>query len=528
MTTPSASNASHVRLAELLGALSLAMDLGLGQPMEHLLQSCLLALRLGQALGLPGEALVRVYWLSFLRFLGCTAASEMTASLLGDDVDANSWILGTDQGDKFEMLAALLGNAGRNQAPLPRARLLIAALTTMPTRVKAIETAHCEAAQHLAGRFGFPPSIVAALGQLYERWDGKGSPHGIRGDTINEPLRVVQLAQDALLFHRLGGVAGAVATVRRRSGGAYEPRQAETFCREAEGLLAVLEQPSIWEAVQAAEPKPWQTIAPTELNAICRAIGDFADLKSPYFAGHSSSVAALAAAAAGAAGLPDDDVRTVRRAGLVQDLGRVGVSTGIWNKRGSLTTGEWERIRLHPYYTVRVLSRCQALAPLGRVAACHHERQDGSGYHHALANGQIPVLSRILAAADAYQALIEPRPHRLACSPEATARELTASAAAGALDPEAVGAVLSAAGHRHRARLTRPTLPYGLTEREVEVLRLLARGYNNRQAAGMLVVAPATVDHHIRHIYDKLGVSTRAAATLVASQHELLEGLTPA
>lgn len=509
-----------VRLAELLAALSLALDLGLGQPMEHLLRSCLLAMRFGQALGLPHHEMVDVYWLAFLRFLGCTAASEITAAILGDDVDANSWIISVDQGRVLEVLAALVRNAGRSR-PLPqRARILGGALVGLPAQVNAIQTAHCEAAQHLAGRFGFRPSILAALGQIYERWDGKGLPNGLKEAATSRPMRVVQLAQDADLFHQLGGPGATQAIVHRRSGGAYEPRIAEVFAREADSLLAGLDTPSIWDAVLEVEPRPWQTLSSEEVDRVCTAIADLADLKSPYFVGHSEAVADLAAATARAAGLPEDDTRAIWRAGLVHDLGRLAVSTGIWEKPGPLTNREWERVRLHPYYTERVLSQSDALGPLGRIAACGHERADGSGYPHGTRTSQTPVLGRILAAADVYQALTERRPHRPAHSPEAAADELRQAAAGGRLDREAVDWVLTAAGYRKpRAR---QALPLGLTEREVEVVELLAHGYRNRQIAGKLVISAATVDHHLRHIYQKLGVSTRAGATLVALQNHLV------
>lgn len=255
-----------------------------------------------------------------------------------------------------------------------------------------------------------------------------------------------------------------------------------------------------------------------------RQIADLADLKSPYFMGHSAAVAELAAAAARSAGLPEDDARTVWRAGLVHDLGRVSVSTGIWEKPGPLTNREWERVRLHQYYTERVLSQSSAMAPLGRIAGYDRERADGFGYPRGTPTSQIPVLGRILAAADVYQALTERRAHRPAHPAEEAADELRQTAATGGLDREAVGWVLAAAGYREpRAR---QALPLGLTEREVEVVGLLAHGYRNRQIAEKLVISPATVDHHLRHIYDKLGVSTRAGATLVALQNDLLGELT--
>jgi len=250
-------------------------------------------------------------------------------------------------------------------------------------------------------------------------------------------------------------------------------------------------------------------------------MADFVDLQSPYMVGHSSGVAALAAAAAERCGLPESDVVETRRAAYLHDLGRVGISAGIWGKQGPLTEWEWERVRLHPYYTERILARSRPLARLGALGALHHERLDGSGYHRGLPAPMLPPVARILAAADAYHAMTETRPHRPALPGEAAAGELRNQVRLGRLDGEAVNAVLAAAGHRVRS--TRRQWAAGLSDREVEVLRLLARGLSNRQMAERLFISKQTVGHHIRHIYAKIGVSTRAAATFFAMQHNLLQ-----
>jgi HD-GYP domain-containing protein (c-di-GMP phosphodiesterase class II) len=255
------------------------------------------------------------------------------------------------------------------------------------------------------------------------------------------------------------------------------------------------------------------------LDDSLRAVGDFADLKSPYLVGHSAGVAELAARAAERAGLPAADVVALRRAGWVHDVGRVGVPSMLWGKPGALTFDEWERVRMHAYHTDRILARPEGLRSFGRIASMHHERCDGSGYFRAVAASQQPGPAKILAAADAFHAMTEERPHRPALDAERAAAELKAEVRAGRLDGDAAAAVLEAAGRPVRRRREQVG---GLTAREVEVLRLVARGRSIREIARDLVISPKTADAHIQHIYAKAGVSTRAAATLYAMQHDLL------
>ena len=207
------------------------------------------------------------------------------------------------------------------------------------------------------------------------------------------------------------------------------------------------------------------------------------------------------------------------RAGLIHDLGRLGVSNAIWDKPGLITEAESERVRLHPYLTDRMLARVSALGRSRQIAARHHERLDGSGYPRGLTAASLTPADRLLAAADVYHAMTEPRPHRAPLDPDRASRELRAEAIAGRLDGEAVAAVLAAAGHRAPARRA---WPGGLTAREVDVLALLARGNSNKQIAQQLVVSPKTAANHVEHIYAKLSVSSRAAATLYATQHGLI------
>src|SRR5581483_1383402 len=230
-------------------------------------------------------------------------------------------------------------------------------------------------------------------------------------------------------------------------------------------------------------------------------------------------VADLAGQAAGLAGLGSQAPDLVRRAGLVHDLGRLGVSNAIWDKPGELSHAETERVRLHPYLTERMLASSPTLAPLAAIAVQHHERLDGSGYPRGLAGSAISPEGRVLAAADFYHSRTEPRPHRPAVTPDEAAAQLRAEARAGRMDGDAVTAVLGAAGHRATRR---PARPGGLTGREVEVLRLLARGLSNREIAERLVISRKTASHHIEHIYAKTGTTNRALASLFAASHGLI------
>ena len=224
-------------------------------------------------------------------------------------------------------------------------------------------------------------------------------------------------------------------------------------------------------------------------------MGDFTDLASPYLVSHSGDVADLAAAAAGRCGLGAAEVVDVRRAGLLHDLGRVAVPVRIWQKGGPLTADEWERVRLHPYYTERVLTHSAFLSELAPVASSHHERLDGSGYHRGLGAAILGMPARLLAAADAYHAMTEPRRHRAPLSPEQAAETLGEECRAGLYDADAVAAVLEAAGQQ----VPRIARPAGLTQREAEVIALLARGLQTKQIAAVLGISAKTADRHIEH-----------------------------
>jgi HD-GYP domain-containing protein (c-di-GMP phosphodiesterase class II) len=516
-----ARRSAGVRLSELVAALSFSSDLALGQPMEHVLRSCFIALRLADHLGLDEQQRVETYWVTLLALV-CTGESFELAQLFGDDVAFRSGMYHVGPSQLAQMLY-VLGQAGSDRSAPGRMRAAAGIALTGGKTVEARFLAHCAVTRQVSRRFGLPVGVGEALSYTFVRWDGKGVPRRIASEEVPMSVRLMQLADFAEVHHRLHGVEGAIEMAQRRAGKLLWPELVQTFCGVAPEILRGLDE-TTWDRVIAAEPSPRPPLTEQEFDSVLEVVADIADLKSPWLSGHSRGVADLAARAVQAAGLPERDVVTTRRAGLVHDLGRTAISNRVWDKREPLTEGDRERVRLHAYYTERMLRRPAALAGLAAVASSHHERLDGSGYPRATRGADIPLLGRYLAAADVYHALLEDRPHRPALEPKDAAARLRSKARNGRLDDAAVDMVLGVSGHKRRGLSASPA---GLTPREVEVLVLVARGASTRQVGRSLHITPKTAGNHIEHIYTKIDASSRSTATLFALQHGMLATLEP-
>jgi HD-GYP domain-containing protein (c-di-GMP phosphodiesterase class II) len=504
------------RLVELVAALSLAADLGLGQPMEHGMRSCLIATRLADSLGLDQRTCDDVYWVSLLGMVGCTADSYELRQAWGDDLALRAGMFGAGPSE-LSVAGYFLSRAGSDGGPARRvreaARLLIGGMRTV---VESLTT-HCQVTGQLAEQLRFGPGVRDPLQHTFARWDGKGVPRGLSGEAIALPARMLVVANYIEVEHRLRGIDSAIAFSRRFAGSVMDPEVVEGLVDGAAEILGGLGE-HCWDDVVAAEPGARPRLVGAELDAALAALGDFADLKSPWFSGHSGRVAELAAAAAAELALPRTEVIRLRRAALVHALGRAGVPNTIWDKPEALTLGERERMQLYPYYTDRILRR-GSLAELADLASASHERIDGSGYPRGLSGAAIPRSARVLAAADVYDALVSPRPYRDGLGVEQAVKAMREQVRAGRLDGDSVDAVLSVAGH---GPTTRPAAPADLTPREVEVLKLIAIGHTTAQVARALNISAKTTDHHIQHIYAKIGASNRSVATLFAMRHGLV------
>jgi HD-GYP domain-containing protein (c-di-GMP phosphodiesterase class II) len=498
-----------------VATISLGTDLGLGQPMEHVIRQTIIALRLADLLDLDEQERVVVYYSGLLAWVGCHTDAYEQAKWFGDDIAMKREAMFTTDStaDLARFLIRRLGSGGSVGERVSRT---VAFPVSGLRWFSSILESHWKATDLLAAQLGLGDDVRRSLVESYERWDGRGAA-GLKGDEIRLTSRLVHLADVVAAFERLGGADAALRMARDRAGGQFDPDLVDLLGAHGGEVLAGLDRGSHWDEILDREPGLARRVGEDELDGVLAAIGGFADLKSPYFLGHSRTVAHLAGEAAAGLGLGDDVVR-VRRAALVHDLGRLGISNGIWDKGSPLTLAEQERVRTHPYLTERMLAFSPRLAELGAIAVLHHERLDGSGYPRGLSGAAIPPAGRVLAAADRYATATEDRPHRAATDPATAAAGLRDEVRRGLLDGDAVEAVLGAAGHRVPRRRAWPA---GLTTREVEVLRLLARGLSNREIAARLTLSPKTVGSHVERIYAKTDVNNRATAGLFALRHGL-------
>lgn len=499
---------------EVLAALSLATDLANGHDYEKTLRSCVLAVGLAEAAGLDQPTIRDVFHATLLRFIGCTSYGHEEALLFGDDIAARLAFAAVDAGDKRQLWRAG-GEAMQGSGLRGLARRGVAMLGAA-AKMQHLFSSQCEVGVRFGTRLAIGAGAITALGRIHERWDGSGGPAGLRAEQLGQVVCVVQVATLAELVHRRLGVDAAVEVVAQRRGRALAPPVCDALRAHAHLLLPPLAEGSAWDAFVAVGAR-FPVIAPAQdLDDVIAVFADVADLASVYTLGHSRAVAQASVAAAEALALPADAIVDLRRAALLHDLGRVAVPAGVWEKRGPLTAADWERVRLHAYYGARILGRAPTLARVAALACADHERCDGSGYPRGVDTA--PLAARVLAAADVWCAMREDRPHRPALSPEQAQAELRAEVEAGRLDARAVDAVLGCARGRRPA-----DAPAGLTAREIEVLRWVARGDTNKEVAVRLGISARTVGHHLGHAFGKIGVTTRAAAALFIAEQGLLD-----
>jgi len=517
--------ASSLRLGEFVATLALAQDNAFGQPLESQLRSCLLAAWICEAARFEQKVCETAYWVALLRYVGCTGHAHEVATVFGDEIAIRAQTLIHDAANPAEVMRDVVAFATTGRTAEERDEIIRMIQQTAREWAVYNFSSGCEVADKLVQRLEFDDGVRAALAFTFERWNGNGYPAHAKGDAIPLAMRVVHLSHDMEAIDRLFSPDHALDAARERRDRTYDPALVDVFVAHGRGWLDRLRTMEPWDAVLALEPEPRRVLEGESLDAALMVAADFIDLKSPYMGGHSRRCAELAVDAARVLGFAGETVDTLRRAALVHDFGITGVPNSIWDKPGSLTRTEFDRVELHPMLTEQMLRRSAALAALNAVAAAHHERCDGSGYYKRVHADAADAGACILAAADVYVGLTTERADRPPFSAADAAEELRRLASEGVLEPRASRAVLVAAGHGEPGAPEgrRPQNPGGLSRREVDVLRLAAKGLTTQQIADRLYISSKTADHHIQHIYNKIGVSTRAAAALWAMQNAVLQ-----
>ena len=502
--------APQLTRVEVAALLAVAQDHAFAQPPGSQLRATVLGQHLAAAARCDAAERATVWWTSALRFLGCTGHAFDMAVVFGDEIAMRAESMRADFANPFDMMRLMVTHAGPGTAGINRMRTVLSVIAGGKKAAEMNFRTACEVADVFAKRLDLDENVRAALRGSFERWNGRGLPTGAKGDAIPRPMRIAQLSQELEVLARIEGIERALPIIKRRRGKAYDPALVDVVLRDATTWWGEVESADPWDAALAVAPLAEPLSEADTVDALV-VLADFSDLKSPYLGGHSRGVAELAEVA---------DGRDAQLAALVHDLGRVAVPNTVWDKDGPLTRDERDRAETHTLVTDQLLRRVPFTARLADAACAAHERVDASGYHRRVGAANLSTAARVVAAADCYQAMTSDRPYRAALARADAAAELRKMAASGALDGPAVEAVLAAAGHRRAA----PALPAGLTEREAEVLRLLALGMTTREVAERLVISPKTADHHVQHIYGKIGVSTRGAAALYAIEHGILGG----
>jgi HD-GYP domain-containing protein (c-di-GMP phosphodiesterase class II) len=513
------------RLAEALGAFSFASDLAFGLRFEDGARSCYLAMRIAERLGLSADERQAVYFTALLKDAGCTCfTSPLAAFWQTNEIVARRELLifgnPASRGFFINWMSRFVASG---LPPQERLRAFARVLRHSNELMEEGFRTACEVSVRLADRIGMSTAVQAAIGALLEQWNGKGFPRGLRGESIPLVARVVGPTFVLAPYHSRGGREGMVDVAAAARGQAFDPTVVDAFLELARDtrFWGEFEQPSIWRTVLDMEPAPHSVLRDQQLDAVAEAVADFADLKLPATAAHSRRTAAMATRLAQRMGLAQSAIQEARRAALMHDVGMVGVPSFVLMRASSeRSLAEQEQARLHPYYGQRILSRVPAFHELARSVSAHHERWDGDGFFRGLEGDQAPLTGQLVSLAATVDELTHAIGGRRALSlgqvPAALERDK------GAFSPALIRCVREELGGESHAPSRRIEWPAGLTGREVEVLRAAARGTTRAEIAAALVVSEHTVRHHLEHIYQKTGTSTRVGAVLFAMEHDLL------
>lgn len=442
----------RIPLSEVVASLSKALDLTEGQPLGHSVRACIIGMRLGQEIGLDEERLGALYYALLLKDAGCSSNASRMAALFGsDDRAVKPQMKVVDWDHKMRLAVETWRNTGLQSSIVSRVRYFLG-IARQEQMSRDMIAARCERGADIARRLGFPDETVTAIHSLDEHWNGNGYPEGRRGDEIPLFSRILNIAQTAEVFLAKGGSDAALAVLRERRGRWFDPALVDTVVGwRADG--------SWWNSVTAPDQMAHATLLePAQharevddagLDRVAEAFAEIIDAKSPFTYKHSSNVAMYACAIGERLGFDARTMQRTRRAGLLHDIGKVGVSNRVLDKNGPLADDERAAVQSHPMYTWEILGRVSAFASFARQAATHHEKLDGSGYPWKLRGDELDKPSRAMVVADIYEALTADRPYR-AGMPVEKALAILEQERGDKLDGDAIDALAEAVSGRER------------------------------------------------------------------------------
>lgn len=512
-------------LAVLLCALSFATSLGLSERLEHGLNSAYIGLRLVDALNLPSEEREAIFFGALLKDVGCTACSAGFSAFFPDDelMPRSDFIL-VDSTRLNDIIAWFSRNVPTDSHFPSRISRLLSFLVQCGPVVKEVMRGHCEIAELFARRLGFPEYVQSTLRLQWERWDGKSLAYGLKGTAVPVAARILHAALTLELAYGFGGPEASRALAREQRGARFDPEVVDAFLtlEKQANFWQTLDHESAKSVILAMQPPTSANrMMANQIEVVCEALADFVDIKTYGSWNHSRIVAEVAVGMGSYLGLEGAEQTKLRCAALVHDIGNVAIPLRILEKGDNRSASEWEYYRLHSYYTQRVLERVEPLQELAPAAAAAHEWINGQGYHRQLIGEQIPLIGRILAVADTYAQLVQQQGDQVEPADALHKMRLLVGTQFDGACYDALAASLTGS---HRVKRTMPKRRQlgDLTEREAELLRLLAQGQSNPQIAKALVISRKTVEHHLEHIYNKIGVTCRTSAVVYAVQHGII------
>ena len=450
-----AGTTGRLRLAEIVGALSYALDLTEGQPPGHCLRSCWIGMHVGQMLGLDAEALSDLYYTLLLKDAGCSSnAARLWELYGGDELLTKRDFKLVDSQSLMQLGRFVLRHAGPGEALRERAKRLLHLYRNGEALATELVHTRCERGADIVRRLGFGATVAAGIFSLDEHWNGHGRPQGLRGTEIPLNARIALLAQVVDVFNSVGGERAACTEVRRRVGTWFDPQVSQAFFAVARGarFWSGLDAAALEERIWALEPAAATVlIDEPRLDAIAEAFADIIDAKSSFTYGHSQRVAHYAETIGRELGLTAPQRRWLHRGALLHDIGKLGVSNSILEKPGRLDGSEWESVKQHAQLTENILKRVRIFGELAPIAGAHHERIDGKGYPKQLRADAIPLETRIITVADIFDALSADRPYRGALPLEEALAILRRERGAE-VDAECVDALIRSAPWREQPR----------------------------------------------------------------------------